>query len=109
MAKKAQLGEVNRSQAIRDLLKEQPGIKASEAVAALAKMGVPIKASLFYIVKGKVAGRKSRRKKIRKHAIEVAAVSGAPDAVTTIRSIKEFAASVGGLRKLKELVDALNN
>jgi hypothetical protein len=100
---------VNRSQAIRNLLKENPKIKAKDAVSGLAEKGVAVKASLFYIVKGKIAGRKSRRKKVRKQAIEVAAASGTPDAVATIRSIKEFAAGVGGLRKLKALVDALND
>jgi hypothetical protein len=108
IAKKAKSGEVNRFQTIRDLLKEKPRIKANDAVSALAAKGITINASLFYIVKGKVAGRKSRRKKVPKHAIEVTSVSGSPDAVATIRSIKKFAAGVGGLRRLKMLVDALS-
>jgi hypothetical protein len=110
MAKKAKDTEVNKSQAIRELLKENPKIKAKDAVTALAEKGVQVKASLFYIVKGNVLGKKKRRKKGRKQAMEVAVAfsNGTPDAVATIRSIKEFAAGVGGLRKLKALVDALN-
>jgi outer membrane protein TolC len=61
MAKKAKeakaQGEVNRSQAIRELLKENPKIKAAEAVSALAEKGIKIKVGLFYMVKGKLSGR----------------------------------------------------
>ena len=110
MAKKAKDAEVNKSHAIRELLKENPKIKAKDAVAALAEKGVVVKASLFYIVKGNLVGRKKRRKKAQKQAMAavVAVSNGTPDAVATIRSIKEFAAGVGGLRKLKALVDALS-
>jgi hypothetical protein len=112
--KKLEAGEINRSQAIRDLLKENPNIKANEAVAALAEKGVAIKSSLFYIVKGKALGRKSRRRKNQKKAIAVATAasgnghaSSKDDALATILKIKKFAAEVGGLRTLKSLVDAL--
>ncbi len=120
MAKKAKDGKVNRSEAIRDLLKEKPEIKATEAVEALAAKGVTIKTSLFYIVKGKVAGRKSRRKKNKQKAVKLMTAStngdavtttrakGKSDALATIRRIKTIAAELGGLRTLRELVDALS-
>ena len=124
MAKKAQDGEANKSQAIRDLLKEKPGIKASEAVAALLEKGITVTPSLFYMVKGNVAGRKSRRRKNKRKAVQlmtasangdasgttVAATSATQksDALATIRKIKALAADVGGLRTLKALVDALS-
>ena len=117
--KKLQEGEVNRSQAIRDLLKEKPDIKANDAVSALGEKGIKIKTSLFYIVKGKVAGGKSRRKKNQKKAISLATAStngstttpatAKSDALATIRKIKVLAGEVGGLRTLKELVDALSD
>jgi hypothetical protein len=108
-------GEVNKSQAIRELLKENPKIKASDAIANLAAKGIDAKASLFYIVKGKALGRKTRRKKLQQEAVAVATASGngetvhKSDALATILKIKTFAASVGGLRTLKKLVDALND
>ena len=43
MAKKAQEGGVNKSQAIRELLKENPEIKAGEAIATLGKKGITVK------------------------------------------------------------------
>lgn len=118
MAKKAvqqaSEGEVNKSQAIRDVLKENPKIKANDAVSALAEKGIQIKASLFYIVKGKALGRKKRRKKAEAKAITV--VEGASvtspvsngDALATILKLKGFAREVGGLKTLKKLVDALS-
>ena len=64
MAKKLQDGEVNRSAAIRDLIKEKPDIKASEAVAALGAKGITIRPGLFYLVKGNMVGHKKRRRKV---------------------------------------------
>jgi hypothetical protein len=117
--KKLQEGEVNRSQAIRDLLKENPKIKASEAISTLAAKGVTVTSGHFHVVKGKVAGRKSRRRKNKQKAVtmmtapvngEVSATpaQGKSDALVMIRKIKGLAAEVGGLRSLRELVEALS-
>ena len=108
MAKKRQPGEVNRSQAIRELLKENSSIKCVDAIAALAEKGVKITSSLFYMVKGNMAGRKKRRRKNRKQAVQVATASGSSDALATVLKVKKLAAEVGGFRTLKELVDALS-
>jgi hypothetical protein len=103
--------ETNKSQAIRDLLKENPKIKAGDAVSALAEKGVAIKVGLFYIVKGKALGRKSRRRKREAKAVTVVAVAKPAttksDAVSTILKIKTLAAELGGMSALKGLVDAL--
>jgi hypothetical protein len=119
MGRKAkQEGEVNRSQAIRDLLKESPKIKASEAISTLAAKGVTVTSGHFHVVKGKLLGRKSRRKKNKQKAVGLitAPVNGeatAPtkvksDALATIQKIKGLAAEVGGLRSLRALVEALS-
>lgn len=81
--KKLQAGEINKSQLIRDLLKENPKIKANNAVSALAEKGITIKSSLFYIVKGKVAGRMSRRRKNKQKAVSMITASTNRDAMTT--------------------------
>ena len=120
MAKKKQEGKVNRSAAIRELLKENPQIKGGEAVSALAAKGIKIRVGLFYLVKGSLAGQKKRRKKNQRTAVSLAtassngsAVSKTPataksDALATIHKIKVLAGDVGGLRSLKALVDALS-
>jgi len=118
MAKKAPEGQMNRSQVIREVLKENPEIKFSEAVSTLAAKGIKFSKATFYLVKGSLAGQKSRRKKNRKKAIKMIELSNgqAPmtqattksDALATIRKIKSLAGEVGGLRTLKGLVDALS-
>jgi hypothetical protein len=107
-------GAVNKSESIRLLLKENPTIKAHDAVAALAAKGIKVTGGLFYIVKGKALGRKKRRKKREATVIAVVEAGSAPtpmshgDAVDTILKLKTFAAELGGLKTLKKLVDALS-
>jgi hypothetical protein len=115
MAKKLKSGEVNRSAAIRDLFKVKPDITASEAIAALAAKGITISDHLYYKVKGRIAGHKTRRRKAHRKAVGIVVATGttnAPivksDALATIRKVKAVAAEVGGLRTLKGLVDALS-
>jgi hypothetical protein len=114
MARKAQSGEVNKSQAIRELLKQNPEIGATEAIDTLAKRGVKATANLYYFVKGKMTGRKSRRRKIRKNVEKVmangamASTTATSDVLATIKKVKGVAAEVGGLKKLAALVEALS-
>jgi hypothetical protein len=111
MARKKQDGEVNKSQAIRELLKEKPGIKGKDAISELAQKGIDVKASLFYLVKGKMSGRKRRRRKNQQKAATMLTQGGAgrgSDPLTTIRKVKSLAAEVGGLRSLKAIVDILS-
>lgn len=108
MARKKSDSGVNKSEAIREILKGNPKIKASEAIATLKEKGVEVAPGLFYLVKGKIAGRKARRKKNTETAVKVATGSGNGDAVKTILKVKALATELGGLRHLKSLVDALS-
>jgi hypothetical protein len=112
MARKGQTGEVNKSEEIRRLLKVNPTITATEAIDTLAKRGITVASSLFYFTKGKMKGRKGRRRKIQR---EVASVMGngttttaTSDVLATIKKVKGLAAEVGGLKKLTALVEALS-
>jgi hypothetical protein len=114
MAKKAQSGEVNKSQAIRELLKQNPEISATEAIDTLAKRGVKATTNLYYFVKGKMTGRKGRRRKIKREVANVMGSNGSTtstatsDVLATIKKVKGLASEVGGLRKLAALVEALS-
>lgn len=107
-------GEANKSEAIRELLKQNPALKAGEVIEALAGKGIKVNPSTYYFVKGQMKGKKGRRKKARQMVEKVSATmsSNGPtktgDVVATILKIKHLAADVGGLKKLKSLVDALN-
>ena len=113
MAKKTQSGDVSISDHVRDLLRQNPHITVTEAIAALARKGIDLKPSLFYFVKGKMKGRKVRRRQIRRKVATVMANGAAPaagtaDVLATIRKVKGLATEVGGLRKLMALVQALS-
>lgn len=107
MAKKAN-GGVNKSAAIRELYKQNPQIMVKQVVSALATKGIKVSDNLVYLVKGKMKGEKTRRRKVIHNAAKVAAASGIADAVATIVKVKALAAEMGGLSTLKSLVDALS-
>jgi len=113
--KSSKPGEVNKSAVMRDLLQQNPGISVSDALAALAKRGIKAHPTMYYFNKGKLQGKKARRKQAHRMVANVAATmssnGAAPaktsDVVATILKVKHLAAEVGGLKKLKSLVEAL--
>jgi len=99
---------VNMSQAIRDQLKENPKMKAKEIIASLAAKGIPVKDGLVYFIMGQNKGSKGRKKKANSMIATVAVTTGATDALATILKVKGLANQVGGLKKLKAIIDALS-
>jgi hypothetical protein len=102
---------VNKSDEIRQLLKAHPEIGAKEAIAALGAKGIKISDNLYYFVKGHIKGRKGKKKKAQQVIAKVAEVNNVPksDALSTILKVKAVANEVGGLKKLKALVEALSD
>ena len=103
--------KVNKSQAVRDYLKDHPTAKAKEVVKALSASGV--NEGLVYAVKGAMKEKKKRKKRIAKAAMAATikpssnGVTSKTDAITMIREVKALAEKAGGYEKLKELVNAL--
>jgi hypothetical protein len=98
---------VNRSEHIRQLFKAKPDLKAKEVVAALAEKGITVTEGLVYLVKGKMIGRKRRRRRAQRIVAKVAQTTGSADALVTVLKVKSLADQVGGMRKLKALIDAM--
>jgi hypothetical protein len=98
---------VNKSEEIRQLLRANPKMPVSEVVDTLGKRGIEVHPTLVYFVKGKMQGRRGRRKRARQMVANVAA-TGNSDPVKTILKVKGWANEVGGLKKLKALVEALS-
>jgi hypothetical protein len=94
--------KTNKSQMIRDLLKENPKMPVSEVVAKLAEKKLKVTPNLVYYIRLKMGAK--RRRKIRR---KFAAITGNGDAVTLIRQVKELADDAGGLAKLRQLVEAI--
>jgi ketosteroid isomerase-like protein len=99
--------DVNKSEEIRKLFRENPKMPVREVRSTLAARGIKVSGNLVYYIKGKMKGRKGRSKKARQMVARVAA-TGNHDPVKTILRVKGWANEVGGLKKLKELVDALS-
>src|SRR6476661_7715685 len=96
---------VNKSEEIRKLLQTNPKLPVKDLVASLADRGITVTPNLVYFIKGQTAGNNSRRRKARQMVARVTA-TGNGDAVATIVRVKGLAAEVGGLKKLKVLVEA---
>jgi hypothetical protein len=108
MGRKAKDGGVNKSEAIREVLRSNPDMPVKEVVATLAAKGTSVAPNLVYLVKGKVKGAKHQRMKTKRRATKAAFSAGNRDAVATILKVKSFANEVGGLGALRAIVDALS-
>jgi hypothetical protein len=99
--------DVNKSEEIRQLLQANTKMPAREIIDTLGKRGIKVAPALVYFVKGRMRGQRGRRKKARKMVARVAA-TGNSDPVTMILKVKALANEVGGMKKLKVLVEALS-
>ena len=110
MAKKKQ--DINQSQEIREFMTANPGTKPKEVVAKLAEQGVNVKVGLVYIIKGKMMGRKARKRKAQELVEKVDAINVVKvprdNTVAEILKVRSFAEEVGGMERLKLLVNALS-
>lgn len=102
---------VNKSEEIRLLLQANPEIGARDAIAALGARGIKISDNLYYFIKGRIKGSKGKKKKAQQVIAKVAETNNVPksDALATILKVKSVAHEVGGLKKLKALVEALSD
>ena len=110
MAKQKQKSDVNKSQAVRDLLTENPNLSFQETSGTLAAKGINLTKGLFYLVRGgmKSKKRKTKEKVAQEMVTATPSSNGADDALTTIKQIKGLATELGGMKNLKALVEALS-
>jgi hypothetical protein len=94
---------VNKSEEIRQILSQNLKTPVKEVISTLSAKGIKVRASLVYAIKTKMKHRK--RKQLRQN---VAKVSPNGNPVQLIRAVKSLAVQAGGMRNLKELVEALN-
>jgi len=106
MAKKTK--GATKSEEIRQLLKANPKMPVKEVVSTLAGRGIKVLETQVYYIRGKIKGRRGRRKNARQTAEKVATATEIVNPVVMILKVKGWATDVGGLKKLKALVDALS-
>ena len=109
MAKR--MNGVNKSEEIRQMLRANPKVSAKEVRDALGANGIKISDHLYYFVKGNMLGKKARKNKARTMVTKVTASTGtsSTDAVSMILKVKSLANQVGGMKKLRALVEALSD
>ena len=100
--------KTNKSQAVRDVLAANPEMKAKAVVAALAEKGITVTGNLVYFIKGRMKTTKGHKERRQIRQQKVAKVLKGGDPVALIRKIKALAEEVGGIGKLKELVNVLS-
>jgi hypothetical protein len=98
---------VNKSEEIRQVLRANPAMPVREVISTLRVRGVKVRPNLVYFIKGNIKGKRGRHQKARQVVANVTA-TGNSDPVATIRKVKGWANDVGGMKKLKALVDALS-
>jgi arginine repressor len=98
-------GGVNRSQLIRDMATANRKLTNKEIVDQMAQKGHKVSQNLVYLVRAKM-GRKRRRQR-RELAMARSRELGVQNPVQLILRVKELASDAGGLKQLKQLVDAL--
>lgn len=94
-------GGVNKSQAIRDVLNKNPKAPTKEVIETLAGKGIKVLPSLIYFTKGRM--KRTRRKQIGKSMAQ----AGIANPVDLIVKVRHLGHEAGGMKKLKQLVDAL--
>lgn len=98
-------GKLNKSQAVRDFLDENPAADSKAVIAGLAEKGVKVAPTMVYYVRSKLK-QASRRAK-RERVAESSRQSGVTNPVELVLRVKDLAREVGGIRHLKQLVDLL--
>ena len=99
---------VNKSEEVRQLLRANPDMKAKEVVSTLAGKGIKITDALVYFIKGKMHSKKARKQKAEAMVAQVAVTTSTPDPLAAVLKIKHLASELGGMKKLRALVEALS-
>jgi arginine repressor len=112
MAKKP---KVNKTQAVKDFLKDHPGAVSSEIAAALTKRGVKITANYVSNIKttlNKAKKSKKAAKKVAAH-VEAAPVTETPTkngGTLTLEQVKKVAHTIrtlGGYQRVTEVLEVI--
>jgi hypothetical protein len=105
MAKRS--NDVNKSQAIRKVLEQNPNAKAKEVVAILGQRNIQVKPGLVYMQKGRLAQMRSHKKQKAARVARAGQKTGSMDPVALIVKVKALAKEAGGLQNLLNLVSVL--
>ena len=95
---------VNKSQSIRDYLKDHPGASNKEVADALTKQGIKLSPDYVSTVKGQMKAKKGKRKRRRKAAEVISVKTGI--GVAEIKAAFELLKHCGSIALAKEALAA---
>jgi hypothetical protein len=95
----------SKSQAIRDMIRQHPRAKASEIVRLLGDHGVHVQPTLVYYIRSRA--RNKRRARKQQEAMDATKKTVTIDPVKFILKVRELATEAGGVKQLKQVVDAM--
>ncbi len=98
---------VNKSAAIRDLVTQNPKMPVKEIVTTLAGKGIEVKPGMVYFVKGRMKKGKQGKARAKAEGSTGDGRIAKSDPVAVIRKVKNLASEVGGMAKLRALLEAL--
>jgi hypothetical protein len=103
MPQNAKNSKINKSEVIRELLKQNPQLPVREVVMTLGEKGVKVQPSLVYFIKSKM--KRANRLQVRHSFTKTTGKPGSP--VELIVKVRNLATEVGGYDQLKQLVEIL--
>lgn len=99
----------SRSDAVRELLRQEPALPTAEVLAKLAKKDIKVSPSLVYVVRNKLRALQKEEQPSDTIVVDYAATDTTSQAVELIRGVQALARRLGGMKALQELVGALDN
>src|SRR6478672_3438420 len=88
-------GKVNKSQAVRDFLAQNPTADSKAIIAGLAEKGIKVAPTMVYYVRSKLG--QARRKEKRARVAASSRDTGARNPVEVVLRVKDLAREVGGI------------
>jgi hypothetical protein len=102
---KSKNGKINKAAAIREVFGQSPDMTIKEVIHALAEKGIKVSYNQVYFIRAK--NRQEKRKQKREKAERYSQKLGMSNPVEVVLKVKSLAREIGGIRNLKQLVDAL--
>jgi hypothetical protein len=98
-------GDINKSEAIREMMAVHPKAKSKAIVGFLEDKGIIVRPQLVYFVRSRMKHQKQRQR--RQRVTAAAQEMGILSPIQLVVTVKELAREAGGFKNLKKLVDAL--
>lgn len=103
-AKKPEPVKVNKSQAVRDYLKDHPGTANKEVAEALSKQGIKMAPDYVATVKGNMKAKKGKRKRRKTAATAMSVKTGV--GIPEIKAAFALLKHCGGIANAREALQA---